>query len=366
MPYRLLGPEDDDDREHEREDERARGRRGRKGWYWPVAIVGAAGRHASAANVGVHDRGQRATRRSRSSPTTTARRCDGTDHGAGGARTPRSAGGLGAARAARRAAARGSWPAVADRDGRAGRPAPRSRVEAFHKRAGARHRERHAGPRRAAGAYAATLPLGAPGLWELRFARDARRASVFTRDAQPGPAPRAPMTALIASVLGASLLGSAHCAGMCGGFVAFYAGGAGALRGARRGAATSPTTAGGSSPTSRSGARGRRCSAPRSNPGGVLLGVQRAAAIVAGVLMIALGRARRSSRRSACAGAARRAAARSAALAGRGIGAVAARAAAGSRALAVGLATGAAAVRLALRLRGHRGRHRQRASAAPR
>jgi sulfite exporter TauE/SafE len=35
------------------------------------------------------------------------------------------------------------------------------------------------------------------------------------------------MTALLASVLLASLLGSPHCAGMCGGFVAFYAGGDG-------------------------------------------------------------------------------------------------------------------------------------------
>jgi hypothetical protein len=32
------------------------------------------------------------------------------------------------------------------------------------------------------------------------------------------------MTALALTVLGASLLGSLHCAGMCGGFVAFYAG----------------------------------------------------------------------------------------------------------------------------------------------
>lgn len=32
------------------------------------------------------------------------------------------------------------------------------------------------------------------------------------------------MTALFATVFGASLLGSVHCAGMCGGFVAFYAG----------------------------------------------------------------------------------------------------------------------------------------------
>ena len=38
------------------------------------------------------------------------------------------------------------------------------------------------------------------------------------------------MTALVLGVLGASLLGSAHCAGMCGGFVAFYATGAGARR----------------------------------------------------------------------------------------------------------------------------------------
>ena len=35
------------------------------------------------------------------------------------------------------------------------------------------------------------------------------------------------MTTLLASVLLASLLGSPHCAGMCGGFVAFYAGGDG-------------------------------------------------------------------------------------------------------------------------------------------
>jgi sulfite exporter TauE/SafE len=38
------------------------------------------------------------------------------------------------------------------------------------------------------------------------------------------------VTALVLGVLGASLLGSAHCAGMCGGFVAFYATGTGARR----------------------------------------------------------------------------------------------------------------------------------------
>jgi len=38
------------------------------------------------------------------------------------------------------------------------------------------------------------------------------------------------VTALVLGVLGASLLGSAHCAGMCGGFVAFYATGPGASR----------------------------------------------------------------------------------------------------------------------------------------
>lgn len=38
------------------------------------------------------------------------------------------------------------------------------------------------------------------------------------------------MTALVLGVLGASLIGSAHCAGMCGGFVSFYATGAGARR----------------------------------------------------------------------------------------------------------------------------------------
>jgi hypothetical protein len=39
------------------------------------------------------------------------------------------------------------------------------------------------------------------------------------------------MTALALTVLGASLLGSLHCAGMCGGFVAFYAGAGGGRAG---------------------------------------------------------------------------------------------------------------------------------------
>ena len=39
------------------------------------------------------------------------------------------------------------------------------------------------------------------------------------------------MIALLGAILVASLLGSPHCAGMCGGFVAFYAGGDGRTRG---------------------------------------------------------------------------------------------------------------------------------------
>lgn len=39
------------------------------------------------------------------------------------------------------------------------------------------------------------------------------------------------MTALALTVLGASLVGSLHCAGMCGGFVAFYAGAGGRRQG---------------------------------------------------------------------------------------------------------------------------------------
>jgi sulfite exporter TauE/SafE len=94
------------------------------------------------------------------------------------------------------------------------------------------------------------------------------------------------MSVLIATVLGASLLGSAHCVGMCGGFVGFYSAGARrrapllahlAYNGGRLAAyATLGATAG-------------VLGAALDTTGGLLLGVQRSAAIFSGVLITLWG-----------------------------------------------------------------------------
>ena len=146
------------------------------------------------------------------------------------------------------------------------------------------------------------------------------------------------MTALIATVLGASLLGSAHCAGMCGGFVGFYAGGAAGLRGRTAWLAHLAYNGGRLAAYVTLGAAAGLLGAALDTTGGVLLGVQRATAIVSGVLITfwglhtlleALGV--RTWRLGAPAPLR--------ALAGRGIGAVAG-APPLARALVVGLATG--------------------------
>ena len=63
-----------------------------------------------------------------------------------------------------------------------------------------------------------------PGLWELRFtvqARGERFTQVIRREVHAGGAD---VTPLLLPVVAASLVGSLHCAGMCGPFTAFYAG----------------------------------------------------------------------------------------------------------------------------------------------
>jgi uncharacterized protein len=146
------------------------------------------------------------------------------------------------------------------------------------------------------------------------------------------------MTALIATVLAASLLGSVHCAGMCGGFVGFYAGGAASLRGRAAWWCHLAYNGGRLIAYVALGAAAGLLGAALDTTGGVLLGVQRITAVVAGVLITLWGvhtLLEALGVRTVRLGAPR--ALRS--LAGRGIGAVAA-APPLPRALAVGLATG--------------------------
>jgi len=146
------------------------------------------------------------------------------------------------------------------------------------------------------------------------------------------------MSVLIATVLGASLLGSAHCAGMCGGFVGFYTG---TTPGARRRAlllAHLAYNGGRLCVYAALGAAAGAAGAALDTTGGVLLGIQRTAAIVSGALITLWGARSlleawgvRVPRLGAPAGLRT--------LAGRGIGAVAT-APPPLRALVVGLATG--------------------------
>jgi hypothetical protein len=146
------------------------------------------------------------------------------------------------------------------------------------------------------------------------------------------------MTALIATVLGASLLGSAHCAGMCGGFVGFYAGGAAGLRGRAAWRCHLAYNGGRLAAYVALGGAAGLIGAALDTTGGLLTGVQRITAIVSGVLITLWGvhtLLEALGVRTVRLGAPR--ALRS--LAGRAIGAVAA-APPLLRALAVGLATG--------------------------
>jgi sulfite exporter TauE/SafE len=97
------------------------------------------------------------------------------------------------------------------------------------------------------------------------------------------------MSVLIATVLGASLLGSAHCAGMCGGFVGFYAG---TIPGPRRRSlllAHLAYNGGRLGVYAALGAVAGAVGAALDTTGGVLLGIQRTAAILSGVLITLWG-----------------------------------------------------------------------------
>jgi len=96
------------------------------------------------------------------------------------------------------------------------------------------------------------------------------------------------VTALAVSVLAASLLGSLHCAGMCGGFVAFYAGDPARRRGWQAAGGHLAYSAGRLSAYAALGALAGGLGGAL-DLGGALLGVQRAAAGVAGALIALWG-----------------------------------------------------------------------------
>jgi hypothetical protein len=95
------------------------------------------------------------------------------------------------------------------------------------------------------------------------------------------------MTALLGTVLVASLVGSLHCVGMCGPFVAFYAGGD-ASRGTRRLLSHAAYSAGRLAAYAALGLAAGSVGAAL-NLAGSLAGFQRVAAVVAGAVMIAWG-----------------------------------------------------------------------------
>jgi hypothetical protein len=102
------------------------------------------------------------------------------------------------------------------------------------------------------------------------------------------------VTALVAAVFVASLVGSLHCAGMCGGLVAFYAGGTagtGSGTGAARGgwAAHAAYSLGRLIVYAAIGALAGTLGAALDGIGGTLAGVQRVAAVVAGLFIAAWG-----------------------------------------------------------------------------
>ena len=94
------------------------------------------------------------------------------------------------------------------------------------------------------------------------------------------------MTLLLA-VLGASLLGSPHCAGMCGGFVCFYAGGDAAARRAAHAAYNLGRLASYVVLGALAGALGAGL-----DRAGALAGVSRAAAVLGGTIMVTWGLSR--------------------------------------------------------------------------
>lgn len=96
------------------------------------------------------------------------------------------------------------------------------------------------------------------------------------------------MTALVATVFLASLTGSLHCAGMCGPFVAFYAGGD-ASHGARRAFAHVAYNGGRLASYAALGAIAGTLGAALDVAGETLAGIQRIAAIAAGTMIAGWG-----------------------------------------------------------------------------
>ncbi len=95
------------------------------------------------------------------------------------------------------------------------------------------------------------------------------------------------MTGLIVAVLVASLLGSLHCAGMCGAFVAFAVTGSGAQRGRR--VALSAAYHGGRLTTYALLGVAAGSVGALLDLGGALAGISRAAMMLAGLVMILFG-----------------------------------------------------------------------------
>jgi hypothetical protein len=98
------------------------------------------------------------------------------------------------------------------------------------------------------------------------------------------------VTALIVAVFLASLTGSLHCAGMCGPFVALYAGGD-PSRGLRRGAAHAVYNSGRLAGYLALGAIAGSLGAALDVAGETLAGVQRIAAVAAGLFIAGVGAA---------------------------------------------------------------------------
>ena len=226
VPFELVGPE---------RDARPRRRRGARTDERRPVVAGRRSSPCSAvtvvANVALLLEGQPRPRRSRSSPTTTSGRSSGTPPWRSGRRS--AALGWRLDGPARRRPSRASATlAGATRATRDGAPLDAADVRADGESQRARRR-RVSGARslatRAGALRGAASRSDARGLWELRSRRGARRRRVRRAGhASDNGAPAAPMNALVLSVLGASLLGSPHCAAMCGGFVCFFSGQGGA------------------------------------------------------------------------------------------------------------------------------------------
>jgi sulfite exporter TauE/SafE len=99
------------------------------------------------------------------------------------------------------------------------------------------------------------------------------------------------MTALLSAVLASSLLGSLHCAGMCGGFVALHAGAPGSGRGVRRTAIAHAAYSLGRLLTYATLGAAAGALGATLDSAGALAGIQRLAAVVASVVVVGWGMA---------------------------------------------------------------------------